>query len=219
MQIYYNGVVLCPGGLSGEVFDWIQAQKLIIDPATLFRASAMTYYSRANLSTDLSFRVRRQFNTRKDAEVYAMMHASTLANKATLMVIAGDGTNTQQLNLVDAVLTSVTVKAEGVEAEAAYSFQAGSFSASDIPIPGPNQDYVKRFALALTIGTDYADVTFDTPFGVAPTAVVGNIAMPLGGYQITCTPDFSTLTASGVRFYFGATIPAANYKLLGAAFL
>jgi hypothetical protein len=219
MLIYYNGVVLCPGGISGEVFGWTQAQKLVIDPAELFRATAMTYYSRGNLSTDLSFSVRRQFASRKDAEVYAMLHAATLANKATLMVIAGDGANTQQLNLQNAVLVSVTVKAEGVEAEAAYTFQAGSFDSTDIPVPGAGQDYVKRFAAALTIGTDYIDVVFDTPFGVTPTAVIGNIAMPAGGFSIPCTPDLSTLTASAVRFYFGATIPAANYQLMGAAFL
>ena len=219
MQISYNGVVLCPGGISGEVFGWTQAQKLIIDPAELFRATEMTYYSRGNLSTDLSFSVRRQFSSRRDAEVYAMLHAATLANKATLMVIAGDGGDTQQLNLQNAVLTQVTVKAEGVESEASYQFQAGSFDTTDIPVPSTGQDYVKRFAKALTIGTDYADVTFDTPFGVTPTAVIGNIAMPLGGFSIPCTPDLSTLTASGVRFYFGATIPAADYSLMGAAFL
>jgi hypothetical protein len=219
VKVYYNGVTLCPGGLAGEVFGWRQTQRFVVDPATYFRATAMTFFGRGNVSTDLEFSVRRQFNSTKDAQAYALLHAATLAKKATLMVVAGDGTDTQQLNLQNAVLGPIVMNPAGVETEATYSFQGGVFDSSDIPIPGVGQDYVKRFSSLLTIGTDYIDVVFDTPFGAAPTAVVGNIAMPAGGFSIASSPDLSTLTAAGVRFIFGASIPAAGYYLMGAAFL
>lgn len=71
--------------------------------------------------------------------------------------------------------------------------------------------------IALEEGAASYDVIFGTPFLSipAPSAVV--IAPNSGGFQISATPLYDTLTVSGVTFSFGNPIPGAGYYLSWSA--
>jgi hypothetical protein len=116
------------------------------------------------------------------------------------------------------VLEGIELEPLGRSVRITYHFKGGLFTTEDIPLPDPSIN-VKRFNLSLNEAAEYADVVFNTPFGSAPAAVTAEIAAPTDGFGIDCWPDLSTLTAAGVRFIFGAAIPAAGYHLMGEAVL
>ena len=217
MQIFYNGLVLAPGGLAGEPYDFRMPQSYVAEAANLFRAPAQTWFPRANVTTDLGFRVRRQFQSVRDAQVFCATHANSLAPQGIITMLAGDaGTGTQQVNLRGATLVQVDPVLDGVEVDVSYRFHGGNWDIEDVSIPDEGEA-VKHFSIALTAGDVSKVVTFQTPFGTAPTSVTAQIAMPSGGYVIICVPDWSTLTAAGVTFLFGAAIPGDGYTLEGEA--
>lgn len=218
-QIFYNGTVLAPGGITGEPFDLHLPQKVITEVANFFRSAANSFFPRGNLSSEFAFKVHRQFGDIKSADVFVATHANSLAGQGNIVWLVGDPVpGTQQLNLQNATFDGAVFTPQGVDVVVEYKFSGGAWDTEDIAIPD-SSDIVKHFSYSLTIGQTSQAVVFGTPFGTSPTAVTAHIASPSGGYGITCWPDWSTLTASGVTFQFGASIPATGYTLEGDAVL
>ena len=218
MKILYNNVWLAAGGLQGEPDGFTIDFVPITEEAHFFRAPASTWFGRGNVKTAVRFRVSIGFGTLKDAQVFALTMRNTLSNQATLSMICGSGTDTQKINLQNAVLSPIAPQLTGVLVTIAYEFNGGLFDTEDIPIPDPTVT-VKKFNISLSVADEYKDVTFDSPFGSTPTVVNCSIVSPDDGYVIACGPDKATITASGFRALFGAAIPATGYYLNGEALL
>ena len=128
MIIAYGGITIAPGGLAGEPAEFKLDQKAITEQAEFFRAAAAIWYHRGNISATLGFSVTRQFNSLKDAWVFMMTHVNALAGRADLVLTCGEGGDTQNVTLTNAVLTDVQMTPMGVSITVTYSFQGGLFS-------------------------------------------------------------------------------------------
>jgi hypothetical protein len=218
MKALYNNVWIAAGGLLGEPEGFTLEQVPITEAAQFFRAPAMTFFGRGNVRTTVRFRVTASFSTVREAQVYALTLRNTLPNQATLSLVCGDGGDTQQVNLQDAVLSPIEPRLTGVAVTTAYEFNGGLFDTEDIPLPDPTVT-VKKFTVSLTQGTNSVAVTFDSPFGSTPSVVTCSIIAPDGGYVIACAPDQATISATGFTALFGASIPGSGYYLSGEALL
>ena len=128
MQVSFAGTILAAGGLLGEPGNLRIDGKLYTEAAAFFRAAAMTWFSRANYSTELSFSVTRNFSSLADAGVFACTHPSALAGRGDIVLTLGAAGDTATETLPLAVLANVHVSMQGVAITVQYTFNGGRFS-------------------------------------------------------------------------------------------
>lgn len=81
---------------------------------------------------------------------------------------------------------------------------------SDLTIDGVG---VQAQVVDLAVDDEAKAITYATVFATAPRGVYATVLAPSGGYVLTTTVDESTRTTTGFTARFGASIPAAGYKL------
>jgi hypothetical protein len=127
MRASYAGTVIAPGGLLGEPGNLRINGKPINEAAQFFRAAAMTWFTRANYATEISFSVTRNFGDLASAGVFACTHGGSLAGQGDLVLTLGDSGDTATETISAAVLQSVQVVMTGVAVTVTYTFSGGNF--------------------------------------------------------------------------------------------
>lgn len=218
-SIYYTSSLLASydpaSGCLGPSGLRVNGQQ-VVDSAGFLRAAAFTYYGRGQKSTEIIFRVERQFSSARALQAFCLSHLIELPKQGDLQFTVGETGDTSEITLEDAVITGFRVlSVRGVSALVEYSFAGGLPTTEDIELPDEG-NLVKAKVIELTAGETSKAVTYDTPFGGgAPRFVQGQISPPDGGVGFLAFPRDSTRTAEGITFDFTQAVPGSGtYKLL-----
>jgi hypothetical protein len=124
MTSTYGGVTLGAGGLLGEPGGFRVNNKQITEAANFFRAAAMSWFSRANVSTEVGFSITRSYGSLAAASVAFATGVNTLPGQGDLVFVQ-DATT---LTLPAAVFTGVNSVMMGVSITTTYAFSGGIFT-------------------------------------------------------------------------------------------
>lgn len=106
----------------------------------------------------------------------------------------------------DITATGFTVRLSAATAAAGYSVDwVAVYGGEDLAAL-----VLQEASVALEIGDGQKDITFATPFAIAPI-IVCNVVTPTGGYLVACAP--SLVTTTGFRALLSWQIAATGYAL------
>jgi len=214
MKIVFAGITLGDDAADLPISARTINGEAVSEAVDIVQAARKRFYFRGNEAVVLSFSVRRQFATLKDAEVFWLTQWSLLPKSGLCTITCGQAGDEQDVWLANAILTaSPSAGCRGVEALLAYQIAAPQ-AATDTPpeVLTGAQPMILSAATALTAASESQAVVFTVPFTAAPT-VGATVAKPSGGDNIFATVRQDTVSVNGFTAEFDAPIPATGYVL------
>jgi hypothetical protein len=181
----------------------------------IVRAISARFFERGTLTNTVQFSVRREFATLHECQVYLLTHYSLLPKKALLQVTCGgNGEDTQDCFMADAVLANPQGSFNGVEAIVQYSIQGGAIT-TDVPpdfLLG-GDEMILRGKEAITTNADTVDVLFSSAFpaGHAPIVNATYAKGGAGGANIIASVRDDTVTVNGFTAELSGPSPAGAF--------
>lgn len=222
MQITFGNTVLASPSLTGApLFGLTLNGREIIQETDFLRAVAATFYARGNRTTELAFNVTRLFTTLREAQRFALTHATGLPSRGTLQVLVGEGADTETVYLEGVVLESADIVSQrGVAIVVRYVLKGPAAWTSDVPasLPGETEAgegtlVLRRGQVSITSGATSVAVTFSAALSSVPAAVSVTISRPTGEAIVGASVRQDTIATTGFTADLDAPTPSANYKL------
>lgn len=189
--------------------------QIVFEAIDIVLAASKRVFFRGNQLINLSFSVRRQFDSIKECEVFLLTHFALLPKAGLCLISCGTAAGDVTLvYLANAVLAASPQGGYGgVSAEVTYSIIAPTATTDTPPgILAGGEDMIARDSTAIANAAESVAVIFAAPFTAVPI-VTASVGKPSGGDNLWATVDQSTVTINGFTAYLSAPAPAGTYKL------
>jgi hypothetical protein len=156
VRISIENYVLVDGSIEWELGMVVNGTK-VTDEAGLFRALSETFYDRGNKSTSITFSVRKQFGSRRRAEVFQLTHYGEVPGEGRIEFECGDVGDEQTVSIEGGQAVATSVSRKGVDCIVQYQLVGGlptTDALDPLPTPEEGEDdiVIRRATVALANG-------------------------------------------------------------------
>jgi len=219
VRIRIGNTWLAAGGLEAASEVSINGEQ-VVDEVAFFRALARTVYARGNRRTQISFTVEREHGSLRAAEVFLLTHYGSLPTEGDVVFVCGEGTDTQNVALLGAVLEAMPQGIyRGRSTRVTYSVAGGIPTTDSIPDDEEIDEAVtRRDTVPIDQDATEVAVVFTNPMTGTPT-VVANVVAPDGAEILTCQIEKGSVSSAGFTAKLSFPAPSDAYELSYVAIL